>query len=306
MPDLRGGVLDKIAISRQRNAPLNVYEAMPAQSSWEEFRLSIAADVGRIELISAQFHRRGVPPHLHDEYSISVTLRGGLAFDHRGSKHSAPSGVISCIPPGEIHNAYAARGDDWAFVSLLIPTAAVREILNDRECAANLPDLPARVVADPVMARHLMLLHERLEAGGDLLERQSACTLVLAEFFQRYSTARCQPKQLHTERDAVRRALDLLHQCYAEPVPLRRLASRAGLSPYYFLRMFRAAVGITPHVYLNQIRVMEAKRRLAAGMPAVEAAIACGFCDQSHMARQFKRAVFMTPRQYQNASSIQR
>ena len=103
------------------------------------------------------------------------------------------------------------------------------------------------------------------------------------------------------EHQGVRRARELLHERFAEPITLGELASYAGLSPYYFLRAFRATVGMTPHAYLNQIRVAAAKRRLAAGGAPAEAAIACGFCDQSHMTRQFKRSAYVTPGDYQGA-----
>jgi AraC-like DNA-binding protein len=52
---------------------------------------------------------------------------------------------------------------------------------------------------------------------------------------------------------------------------------------------------------LNQVRVVEAKRRLAEGAAPAEAAFACGFCDQSHMARQFKRTACVTPGGYKSA-----
>src|SRR5436309_158800 len=120
---------------------------MDVSDSSAKIRFSLAADVGGVEVIHAVLHRRGVPPHIHDEYSISVPLSGGVAFDYRGSKHAAPSGVISCVPPGEVHNAYAAHGDHWEFVCLLIPVAQVTEVL---EGAGQLPDLPRRIIEDPV------------------------------------------------------------------------------------------------------------------------------------------------------------
>jgi len=261
------------------------------------FRFSIASDVGGIELIHATFNGGSVPPHFHDEFSISVPLRGGLAFDYRGSKHSAPSGVISCTPPGEVHNAYAARGAHWQFICLLVPVALVSDLVE----GTRLPDLPKRVIADPAMVQRLIALHNRLEIDGDLLERQSASTLVLADFFRDHSTTKYRQPQLQTDNHRVQRALDLMYGCYASPMPLATLAAHVDLSPYYFLRMFRTAIGMTPHLYLNQVRVMEAKRRLAEGMPAAQVAQHCGFCDQSHMARQFKRAAFITPGQYQSA-----
>jgi AraC-like DNA-binding protein len=264
-------------------------------------RFSIAADVGGIELIHGLFHRRGVPPHIHDEYSVSIPLRGGLAFDFRGSKYSAPSGVISCTPPGEVHNAYAARGARWEFICFLIPAAVVSELL---EGTSRLPDLPQRVIDDYPMVQHLISLYNQLELEGDPLERQSASNLVFRDFFQRHSTAKCARSHCRIGKRPIQRALELLHECYSDPISLGRLSAHAGLSPYYFLRMFRSAVGITPHVYLNQIRVIEAKRKLANGMTAAQAAQHSGFCDQSHMARQFKRTVFITPGQYQTALKL--
>jgi AraC-like DNA-binding protein/quercetin dioxygenase-like cupin family protein len=270
----------------------------------EDVRLSVARDVGGIELMHARFNSLSgvsVPPHIHDEYSISVTLHGGLGFDFRGTKHSAPAGVISCVAPGETHNAYPAVGDRWEFLNLLVPNAVVREVLSSLDWPDDLPDLPRRVVTDAGMVRRLVALYRLLETPGDPLERQSTRTLVLAEFFKNHSTARGSSDGVGREHPAIRRARELLRECFAEPISLTRLAEHAGLSPYHFLRTFRAERGMTPHTYLNQIRVLEAKRRLSAGATTAETAVACGFCDQSHMTRQFKRIALMTPGQYRNA-----
>ncbi len=274
---------------------------MSGRPASEAIRFSVARDLGGIELIHARFHRRGLPPHWHEEYSIGVSLRGGLAFDHRGTKHSAPSGVISCLAPGEVHNSYSAGGEDWEFVALLVPTKVAQGVLEDRECRTHLPDLPRRVVADPGMANRLVSLYGYLTDERDVLMRQSTSLSILGDFFAHYSTAETRNVRTGAEHQGVRRALELLHERYAEPITLAKLAAHAGFSPFYFLRAFRASVGMTPHAYLNQIRVAAAKRRLAEGSAPAEAAIACGFCDQSHMSRQFKRSECVTPGDYQGA-----
>lgn len=281
-----------------------VVKAVSRYMGWEaseRMHLSVAADVGGIEVIRASFYRRGVPPHIHDEYSISVVLRGGLAFDHRGSRLDAPPGAISCVNPGEVHNGFACRGEEWNFISLLVPAPLVRRTLALIDGNVGAPDVASRVIVDPEMRKRLLGLHTCLESCRESLERQSECTLFLTEFFRRHSDARCPPDREGAEREAVRRAREMLRERYAERLPLARLAERAGLSPYHFLRTFRAAIGMTPHLYLNQVRVIEAKRKLAKGMPPAEAALACGFFDQSHMARQFKRTAFVTPGRYQSA-----
>lgn len=263
--------------------------------------VSVAADAGGIELLHACFDGPGVPPHIHDEYSISIPLRGGLGFDFRGSRHLAPSRVISCVGPGEVHNAFAAEGREWEFISFLVPGAAVRQVVRGLDAGDELPDLPGRVVMDQPLAERFVALFGLLKNAGGLLERQSTCTLVLAEFFGKYSTAGAKSGTDRPEHRAVQRAREFLHACSSQPISLARLAESAGLSTCHFLRTFRAAVGITPHMYLNQIRVLQAKRRLSDGATPAEAALACGFCDQSHMSRQFKRVALTTPGQYRGA-----
>jgi AraC-like DNA-binding protein len=98
----------------------------------------------------------------------------------------------------------------------------------------------------------------------------------------------------------------LLHDSYRERISLDQLAACAGLSPFHFLRVFVQDVGLTPHAYLNQIRVREARRKLSLGAPCAQVALDCGFCDQSHMVRAFKRSTGVTPGQYQNAHSTSR
>ncbi len=46
------------------------------------------------------------------------------------------------------------------------------------------------------------------------------------------------------------------------------------------------------------MRIAEARLLLARGVPPAEAALACGFADQAHLTRTFKRAVGVTPARY--------
>ena len=53
----------------------------------------------------------------------------------------------------------------------------------------------------------------------------------------------------------------------------------------------------------NNVRVVQAKERLSAGMSIVDVAQQTGFVDQSHLTRQFKRVVGITPGQYRRVRS---
>jgi AraC-like DNA-binding protein len=266
-------------------------------------RFSFAEDVGGIELMYASYRWHRFPLHFHDSYSISVSVRGGLAFDARGSKYVAHSGVISAIDPAEVHNAYPATDGGWTFLCLLVPPEVVRSFMAQAGAGGALPSFTTRVIDDDEMARRLTRLHRTLETSPDSLERQSLCVATLIELLRRHTTARkaVPEERLRPERRAVSRARDFLREAYAERILLERVSTIAGLSPYHFLRVFRSTVGLTPHAYLNHVRVSQAMKMLASGAPGAQVAQSCGFCDQSHFVRLFKQHLGLTPGRYQRA-----
>lgn len=97
---------------------------------------------------------------------------------------------------------------------------------------------------------------------------------------------------------AVLRAVELMRHRLAESLPIEELAGAAGLSPFHFARQFKAATGYPPHEYLIRLRIDRARELLEKnGRTLTMAAIAhdCGFADQSHLARHFKRVLGVTP-----------
>jgi len=89
----------------------------------------------------------------------------------------------------------------------------------------------------------------------------------------------------------------------AEPLPLQGLAAISGLSVWRFATVFRQRMGVAPHRYVSLLRVRHAQALLRQGATVASAASECGFCDQSHLARRFKRLCGMTPWQYRSLSS---
>jgi AraC family transcriptional regulator len=80
---------------------------------------------------------------------------------------------------------------------------------------------------------------------------------------------------------------------------LLELAKVAGLSPHYFLHLFKQAFGVTPHRYLLAQRVEAAKRLLSDGALSLsEIALSLGFADQSHFTATFRRIAGTTPMRF--------
>lgn len=86
-------------------------------------------------------------------------------------------------------------------------------------------------------------------------------------------------------------------------VYLAELAELAQLSEYHFCRMFKQSMAQTPQAYLLAIRIEQVKLRVVNSQVSMaDIALQCGFANQSHMGRYFKKLVGISPRQYRSLS----
>ena len=85
-------------------------------------------------------------------------------------------------------------------------------------------------------------------------------------------------------------------------VPIRELARECGLSRAHFARKFRRSVGVAPHNWLIEQRIVLSKKKLRDDrLPLADVALECGFSDQSHFTRYFRRIVGVNPGAWRRA-----
>jgi AraC-like DNA-binding protein len=134
------------------------------------------------------------------------------------------------------------------------------------------------------------------------LERDSVLTgLVLAAV--EHCNDSCLPaRSLSIEPKAVRLIKDFLRGQFAGNISLEDLAGMVRLNKFHPLQVFKRAVGISPHVYQTSLRINQAKQLLARGHSISQVAYDMGFVDQSHLNRQFRKYVLVTPEQFQRDS----
>jgi AraC-like DNA-binding protein len=89
----------------------------------------------------------------------------------------------------------------------------------------------------------------------------------------------------------------------AAPHTVSGLAHMAHLSPYHFLRTFKAVTGVTPHQWLLRARLRDAAGKLATTeTPVTNVALDVGFDDLSNFTRSFRAEFGASPRQYRMAA----
>jgi AraC family transcriptional regulator len=85
-------------------------------------------------------------------------------------------------------------------------------------------------------------------------------------------------------------------------VPLKELARECRVSRAHFSRAFRCSVGMAPHNWLIEQRVVLSKEKLRDDrLSLTDVAAECGFCDQAYFTRYFTRIVGVTPGAWRRA-----
>jgi AraC-like DNA-binding protein len=100
---------------------------------------------------------------------------------------------------------------------------------------------------------------------------------------------------------SVRHARDLIDRHYGEEIDITRLARRAGVSRFHFVRAFNAAYGETPGRYLTRRRIERAKELLrSVNLTVTEVCFHVGFSSLGTFSRRFKEMVGVSPSVYRD------
>jgi AraC family transcriptional regulator len=99
-----------------------------------------------------------------------------------------------------------------------------------------------------------------------------------------------------------RRATEILRANIKRGVALKEVARECGLSVGYFSHSFRRTLGVAPHKWLIEQRVVLSKEKLRDdGLSLSDVAMECGFSDQSHLTRVFRQTVGVSPGAWRRA-----
>ncbi|HKP57102.1 MAG TPA: AraC family transcriptional regulator [Polyangiales bacterium] len=211
--------------------------------------------------------RHGISRHRHRPGTL-VLLSG-----------DAPREVVRI--DGSAQGLAIAVTDGWR------PVQGDKPARDWREVTMSLP-------ADATALSLGLAIRSELEHGapnGQLFSEAlslSLLNLTQARADLRPPTHRLTPSECGRVRDYVEDHLDAA-------ISIDGLAALVGLRRRQFSACFRASFGISPYRYVLQRRIARGAILLARGQSIAEAAVAVGFCSQSHFTAVYRRELGLTP-----------
>ncbi|WP_033048980.1 AraC family transcriptional regulator [Sinorhizobium meliloti] len=275
-------------------------EAMPLEGA-ERTRFWRDPRFKGMECLSATFITHEFAPHAHDTFSIGAIEAGSQISTIKGERSQTGPGDLYLINPDEIHDGHPGH-EGYRYRMIYPSTDLLVEILEDvtGRSFRGTPSFSRLLLTDRELALGFQRAHRALEGKVGTLEADESMFGFLARLFERHGNAIIVPLQTR-ESSAVHWARDYLVENYTHDIGLEELAKLAGLSRAHLIRAFRKEFHITPHAFLTDKRVREAKALLRRGWSAADTAYHCGFADQAHFSRHFKARTGVTPGAYRSA-----
>ncbi|WP_394126881.1 AraC family transcriptional regulator [Vibrio hepatarius] len=264
----------------------------------ESASFQLANELGGLELLDAKYTNQNFSRHSHEGYTIGVIEKGAQRFYRTGGNHIAPQDSIILVNADEVHNGQTASEGGWEYKAMYPLPEQFEKITEGLTPGSSIPYFPEPVVYDPELAQQLRLVFDTLAQSDNKLLRETLIYGALVKLVSRHGKTKLdwQPKAgSQKQLLLVKEFIDDFPQA---DVSLDDLSKLAGLSPYYLTRSFQQAFGLPPHAYQIQARLRVAKQLLRKGLTISDVAQECGFHDQSHFHRHFKRAMGVTPKQF--------
>jgi AraC-like DNA-binding protein len=229
--------------------------------------------------------------HWHDEWSFGAVVEGECQCSVAGRPFVAHDGDLIAIAPGVVHTgALTARPDSRSVrvIMLYVPPAWLE--------SAGIA-VPARsgFVNAPTLTRAARNLDAPLDAQAWLRKAVPA----MAKVLRMRPGDSVDPMPTPAVRSLFARVQVAIR---GGERTVAGLARRSAVSRERMHRAMKQWIGMTPSAYLRAVRLHRAKQLVLSGAPVASVAAECGFADQAHFTRWFRRTFGYTPGDLARAS----
>jgi len=240
--------------------------------------------------------------HAHDDLTFVLVTGGAVSIVIDGCEQTVGPGELAVIGPQQIHAARPIWNEGWCMRSLQI-------LLDSSESNSGMVGQPVGLEepiygpSDP-LTQWFLNFHLEAEARSfEPVAEQGMYSHMQNMLEEGLSMFRVEPCG-NAGDEVISEIRMLLSDPDSDNFPIQDMANQFEMSEFTLIKKFRNRFGISPHRWRLQCRANEVSRRLRTGYSLADAATSCGFSDQAHMSRTFKRVFGVTPGTFSEAFGL--
>jgi AraC-like DNA-binding protein len=229
---------------------------------------------------------------------ILFAYRGNAWVRSRGKDFPVLSGQIAWLDNTRPHGHWPDPADPWEVYWLRFDSPFLERLQNSLAVDQNPVFSPGdRGRIESLFGAMFNELDEPSVSTAATIN--SLVAQLVEEFFRarRDQLANASGGPEHPHR--LSRLYHTVMRSFHEPWDANRMAAELAVSPAHMYRIFRSAVGMSPHRWLRSIRIEQARRRLGETDELIgEIALKVGYRDQFHFSRDFHAVTGVSPREF--------
>jgi AraC family transcriptional regulator len=262
------------------------------------------------EGIHVEYHRQPAdetPEHCFQQHNIglilnSVTVNGILNGKHYGSE-PWQRGEIFIGGAGTDFQSGAV--EDPEFVAIGIDPTDFDKTVYESTNSNLIEIIPHWKISDPLILGIGWALKTEIESGGlnGTLYVDALKNALSMHILHRYCAQKPHRRDFECGLDPVKLqiVINYINDYLNRDLHIAELANLVHISPYYFSRLFKQSIGVTPHQYVTQCRIEKAKQLLKKpDLSITYISQQVGFHDQSHFSKTFCKIIGLTPKKYRD------
>ena len=241
-------------------------------------------------------------PFVRNNYLLHYVISGRGQLDATGPDGvnrryvlGPDQGFLIC--PGLVNTYFADKKDPWKYVWLEFGGLRAEESLG----AAGLGPLqPIYQPGTPEQGRLVRdaMLYIAAHSQASTLHLIGHLYLFLDGLIQSSSTRR-EAAGPRLQDFYIQEAVTFMEHNYQRELTVEEIADMCKLNRSYFSKMFRDSMGCPPQEFLIRLRLSKAAERLKSTRASIGAiSAACGYPNQLHFSRAFKKRYGLSPREW--------
>ncbi len=241
-------------------------------------------------------------PFVRNHYLFHYVISGRGYLDADGPdgvtrRYDLEAGQGFLICPGLVNTYCADRHKPWKYVWLEFDGLRAAQYLNAAGLSAAQPVYRAQ---SPVMAQPVeeTMLYIANHAKVSTLNLIGHLCLFLDALIQSSAT-RQEVWGARLQDFYIQEAVNFMEYNYQRELTVEEVADACKLNRSYFSKLFKESMGCPPQEFLIRLRLSKAADQMkGTKAPIGEIAAACGYPNQLHFSRAFKKRYGVSPREW--------